>query len=118
MFAAVKKSLQVRHSGPGRSRDKGRELPKQVLLKAGGPLDGCKPSEGDALHGDCYQSYLWFGRPYCIPWRAIQLCHLPQETSQEAVLGRQNHAVEHLDDVGPQNQHAELQNSARVQDMA
>ena len=27
MFAIVKKSLQVRHSGPGRSRDKGRELP-------------------------------------------------------------------------------------------
>ena len=27
MFAAVKKSLQVRHSRPGRSRDKGRELP-------------------------------------------------------------------------------------------
>ena len=27
MLAAVKKSLQVRHSRPGRSRDKGRELP-------------------------------------------------------------------------------------------
>ena len=27
MFATIKKSLQVRHSGPGRSRDKGRELP-------------------------------------------------------------------------------------------
>ena len=39
-------------------------------------------------------------------------------TSQEAVLGRQSHVVEHLDDVGPQNQCAELQNSPRVQDMA
>ena len=42
MFAAMKKSLQVRHSGPGRSRNKGRELPyypEQVFPKAGGSLD-------------------------------------------------------------------------------
>ena len=91
LFSAIKKSLQVCHSGVAGFKDGDRDLPYYPTRYFHHQVMNWMVENRQKvfvyMDSESTESCLWCHRSDCIPGRSLQLQRLPPQAAEEGVLG-------------------------------